>query len=174
MRVEGIVKRGGTRQIFEPFVSSVVVIGVAVVVIVVVIVVVVVVESLVELRTDHLRKVEAKYPALLFHEQLTDLLMKIYGMSRDNLKKELSPLLELCILAPRASLEAVAPWQRIVKEIDNHLETMKANFVTPFLVPKAFTQIFLFINVQLFNRFRNLFVYHNHLCKVLLYLVFLK
>ncbi|GJZ74407.1 myosin-17-like protein [Tanacetum coccineum] len=102
-------------------------------------------------RTDHLRKVEAKYPALLFHEQLTDLLMKIYGMSRDNLKKELSPLLELCILAPRVSREAVAPWQRIVKEIDNHLETMKANFVTPFLVPKAFTQIFLFINVQLFN-----------------------
>ncbi|GJY11062.1 hypothetical protein Tco_0379247 [Tanacetum coccineum] len=56
MRVEGIVKRGTTRRIFEPFVSSVVVnvaavvvIGAAVVVIVVVIVVAVVVKSLVGL-----------------------------------------------------------------------------------------------------------------------------
>ncbi|GKE08743.1 hypothetical protein Tco_1412294 [Tanacetum coccineum] len=52
MRVEGIVKRGSTRRIFEPFVSSVVVNVAAVVVIgaaVVVIVVAVVVESLVGL-----------------------------------------------------------------------------------------------------------------------------
>jgi hypothetical protein len=43
------------------------------------------------------RQVEAKYPALLFKQQLTAFLEKIYGMIRDNLKKEISPLLGLCI-----------------------------------------------------------------------------
>uniref|UniRef100_F6HY09 Dilute domain-containing protein n=1 Tax=Vitis vinifera TaxID=29760 RepID=F6HY09_VITVI len=65
---------------------------------------------------DDLRQVEAKYPALLFKQQLTASLDKIYGMIRDNLKKEISPLLGLCI---------------------QH---------TP-------SQIFSFINVQLFNSF---------------------
>ncbi|XP_029120748.1 myosin-11 isoform X3 [Elaeis guineensis] len=70
---------------------------------------------------DTLRQVEAKYPALLFKQQLTAYVEKIYGMIRDNLKKEISPLLGLCIQVP------------------------------PFLVRKVFTQIFSFINVQLFN-----------------------
>ncbi|CAA2963473.1 myosin-17-like [Olea europaea subsp. europaea] len=48
-------------------------------------------------RLDNLRQVEAKYPALLFKQQLTAFLEKIYGMIRDNLKKEISPLLGLCI-----------------------------------------------------------------------------
>lgn len=48
-------------------------------------------------RLDDLRHVEAKYPALLFKQQLTAFLEKIYGMIRDNLKKEISPLLGLCI-----------------------------------------------------------------------------
>ncbi|GMY33198.1 myosin-17-like isoform X2 [Fagus crenata] len=46
---------------------------------------------------DELRQVEAKYPALLFKQQLTAFLEKIYGMIRDNLKKEISPLLGMCI-----------------------------------------------------------------------------
>lgn len=46
---------------------------------------------------NDLRQVEAKYPALLFKQQLTAFLEKIYGMIRDNLKKEISPLLALCI-----------------------------------------------------------------------------
>lgn len=46
---------------------------------------------------DTLRQVEAKYPALLFKQQLTAYVEKIYGMIRDNLKKEISPLLGLCI-----------------------------------------------------------------------------
>lgn len=46
---------------------------------------------------DVLRQVEAKYPALLFKQQLTAYVEKIYGMIRDNLKKEISPLLSLCI-----------------------------------------------------------------------------
>ncbi|KAG6658241.1 myosin-17-like [Carya illinoinensis] len=118
-------------------------------------------------RLDDLRQVEAKYPALLFKQQLTAFLEKIYGMIRDNLKKEISPLLGLCIQAPRtlrvslvkgrsqanavAQQALIAHWQRIVKSLNNFLKTMKANYVPPFLVRKVFTQIFSFINVQLFN-----------------------
>lgn len=116
---------------------------------------------------DDLRQVEAKYPALLFKQQLTAFLEKIYGMIRDNLKKEISPLLGLCIQAPRTSRASllkgraqanavaqqalIAHWQSIVKSLNNYLKTMRANFVPPFLVRKVFTQIFSFINVQLFN-----------------------
>ena len=46
---------------------------------------------------DLVRQIEAKYPALLFKQQLTAYVEKIYGMIRDNLKKEISPLLGLCI-----------------------------------------------------------------------------
>ncbi|CAK9144158.1 unnamed protein product [Ilex paraguariensis] len=118
-------------------------------------------------RLDELRQVEAKYPALLFKQQLTAFLEKIYGMIRDNLKKEISPLLGLCIQAPRTSRVGlakgrsqanavaqqalIAHWQSIVKSLNNYLKTMNANYVPPFLVRKVFTQIFSFINVQLFN-----------------------
>ncbi|KAJ6842201.1 myosin-17-like [Iris pallida] len=117
---------------------------------------------------NDLRQVEAKYPALLFKQQLTAFLEKIYGMIRDNLKKEISPLLGLCIQAPRTSRVSlvkgsrsqanamaqqalIAHWQSIVKSLTNYLKTLRANFVPPFLVRKVFTQIFSFINVQLFN-----------------------
>lgn len=43
------------------------------------------------------RQVDAKYPALLFKQQLTAYVEKIYGIVRDNLKKELASLLSLCI-----------------------------------------------------------------------------
>ncbi|KGN66272.1 myosin-17 [Cucumis sativus] len=118
-------------------------------------------------RLDDFRQVEAKYPALLFKQQLTAFLEKIYGMIRDNLKKEISPLLGLCIQAPRTSRASlvkgrsqanamaqqalIAHWQSIVKSLNNYLKIMKANYVPPFLVRKIFTQIFSFINVQLFN-----------------------
>ncbi|KAH9713487.1 Myosin-17 [Citrus sinensis] len=116
---------------------------------------------------DDLRQVEAKYPALLFKQQLTAFLEKIYGMIRDNLKKEISPLLGLCIQAPRTSRASlikgrsqanavaqqalIAHWQSIVKSLNNYLKIMRANYVPSFLIRKVFTQIFSFINVQLFN-----------------------
>ncbi|VFQ80299.1 unnamed protein product [Cuscuta campestris] len=118
---------------------------------------------------DTLRQVEAKYPALLFKQQLTAYVEKIYGMIRDNLKKEISPLLGLCIQAPRTSRASlvkgssrsvannaaqqalIAHWQGIVKSLGSFLNTLKGNHVPPFLVRKIFTQIFSFINVQLFN-----------------------
>ncbi|XVE51896.1 hypothetical protein DITRI_Ditri02bG0077600 [Diplodiscus trichospermus] len=116
---------------------------------------------------DDLRQVEAKYPALLFKQQLTAFLEKIYGMIRDNLKKEISPVLASCIQAPRTSRASlvkgrsqanavaqqalIAHWQSIVKTLNNYLKTMKANYVPSFLICKVFTQTFSFINVQLFN-----------------------
>ncbi|KAI8523006.1 hypothetical protein RHMOL_Rhmol13G0041100 [Rhododendron molle] len=120
-------------------------------------------------QVDTLHQVEAKYPALLFKQQLTAYVEKIYGMIRDNLKKEISPLLGLCIQAPRLSRASllkgtartlanaaaqeilIAHWQGIVKSLGNFLNVLKANQVPPFLVRKVFTQIFSFINVQLFN-----------------------
>ncbi|CAJ2651320.1 unnamed protein product [Trifolium pratense] len=41
-------------------------------------------------RLEVVRKVEAMYPALLFKQQLTAYVEKIYGILRDNLKKELA------------------------------------------------------------------------------------
>lgn len=46
---------------------------------------------------DELRQVEAKYPALLFKQQLTAYLEKIYGVIRDRMKREIAPLLAVCI-----------------------------------------------------------------------------
>lgn len=118
---------------------------------------------------DAMRQIEAKYPALLFKQQLTAYVEKIYGMIRDNLKKEISPLLGLCIQAPRTSRASlvrgsarahanaaaqqalIGHWQSIVKSLSNFLKTLRANYVPPFLVRKVYTQIFSFINVQLFN-----------------------
>ncbi|XP_057798033.1 myosin-9-like isoform X2 [Salvia miltiorrhiza] len=119
--------------------------------------------------TGSVRQVDAKYPALLFKQQLTAYVEKIYGMIRDNLKKEISPQLGLCIQAPRISRAnlikggarnlanaaaqeiLIAHWQGIVNSLGNFLNILKTNHVPPFLVRKVFTQIFSFINVQLFN-----------------------
>lgn len=46
---------------------------------------------------DGISHVEARYPAMLFKQQLTACVEKIFGLIRDNLKKELSPLLALCL-----------------------------------------------------------------------------
>ncbi|KAK6162834.1 hypothetical protein DH2020_002675 [Rehmannia glutinosa] len=66
-------------------------------------------------------RIEAKYPALLFKQHLTACVEKIYGMIRDGLKKEISPFLTLCIQ------------------------------VSSTITRKIFSQVFSFINVQLFN-----------------------
>ncbi|WCJ38180.1 myosin 2 [Euphorbia peplus] len=109
------------------------------------------------------RQVEAKYPALLFKQQLAAYVEKIYGIIRDNLKKELSSLLQLCIQAPRASKGALrsgrsfskespaSHWQSIIDSLNTLLSTLKQNFVPPVLIQKIYTQTFSYINVQLFN-----------------------
>lgn len=113
---------------------------------------------------DVVRQVEAKYPALLFKQQLTAYVEKIYGIIRDNLKKDLNSLLSLCIQAPRTSKGSVlrsgrsfgkdspiSHWQGIIDSLNSLLSTLKQNFVPPILVQKIFTQTFSYINVQLFN-----------------------
>ncbi|PAN45033.1 hypothetical protein PAHAL_9G088800 [Panicum hallii] len=121
-------------------------------------------------RPDTASMVEAKYPALRFKQQLTAYVEKIYGIIRDNLKKEISPFLTLCIQAPRAnrvrpsrgSLKSIhsnalsrqassVHWQSIVKSLDNTLETMKNNHVPPMIIKKTFNQVYAYLNVQLFN-----------------------
>ncbi|RXH87188.1 hypothetical protein DVH24_028688 [Malus domestica] len=109
------------------------------------------------------RQVEAKYPALLFKQQLTAYVEKIYGIIRDNLKKELNPLLSLCIQAPRMSKGVLrsgrsfgkdspaSHWLSIIDGLSTFLGTLKENFVPPVLVKEIFTQTFSYINVQLFN-----------------------
>eukprot|EP00252_Welwitschia_mirabilis_P023077 TRINITY_DN6431_c0_g2_i1.p1 TRINITY_DN6431_c0_g2~~TRINITY_DN6431_c0_g2_i1.p1 ORF type:complete len:1401 (-),score=360.91 TRINITY_DN6431_c0_g2_i1:660-4529(-) len=119
--------------------------------------------------SQSLRHVEAKYPALLFKQQVTAFVEKIYGMIRDNLKKEISPFLSLCIQAPRANRAGlvrgqarsqanaaaqktlIGHWKSIVASLHSFLKTLRANYVPPFLVRKIFTQIFSYVNVQLFN-----------------------
>ncbi|XP_076946182.1 myosin-9-like, partial [Bidens hawaiensis] len=93
---------------------------------------------------DGFTKVEAKYPALLFKQQLTAYVEKIYGMIRDILKKEISPLLGMCIQAPRISRASLVKgssssvsstaqqtltshWQGIVKCLGNFLIILKTN-----------------------------------------------
>jgi myosin-5 len=52
---------------------------------------------------EGIQQVEAKYPSILFKQQVTTYLEKIYGIVRENVKKDIGPLLSLCIQAPRMS-----------------------------------------------------------------------
>ncbi|OIW12077.1 hypothetical protein TanjilG_15317 [Lupinus angustifolius] len=70
---------------------------------------------------DGMSHVEARYPAILFKQQLTACVEKIFGFIRDNLKNELSPLLGSCIQVPS------------------------------FFIRKLVTQVYSFINITLFN-----------------------
>ncbi|KAF6139301.1 hypothetical protein GIB67_021511 [Kingdonia uniflora] len=122
-------------------------------------------------KPDIQSRVQAKYPALLFKQHLTAYVEKIYGMTRDSLKKEISPLLNLCIQAPKSvrprstrglsrkmqsyiAAKQQAPsihWQSIVKSLDHTLGVMCENHVPSMIIRKTFSQVFSFINVQLFN-----------------------
>ncbi|KAL1545296.1 myosin-6-like [Salvia divinorum] len=106
---------------------------------------------------DVIKLVEAKYPASLFKEQLTAYIEKIYGIIRDNAKKDLTPVLSSCIEAlknspsPSAGESATRNWQSAIDCLNGLLSTLKDNFVPPVLVQKIFEQLFSYINVQLFN-----------------------
>jgi myosin-5 len=118
-------------------------------------------------RSDNLGQVDARYPAILFKQQLTACVEKIFGQLRDNLKKEISPLLSVCIQAPKSSraqpgkatkspgIGAQPPsnshWDNIVKFLDLLMDTLHENYVPSFFIRKLITQLFSFINIQLFN-----------------------
>ncbi|KAL6998846.1 Myosin-6 [Sarracenia purpurea var. burkii] len=117
-------------------------------------------------RGLEVHQVEAKYPALLFKQQLTAYVEKIYGIVRDNLKNDLSPFVS-CIQAPKSSRANVLRssgqsfgkssttnhWKSIVESLNGLLNILKENCVPAILCQKMFTQIFSYINVQLFNSF---------------------
>ncbi|KAJ1292593.1 hypothetical protein BS78_01G001600 [Paspalum vaginatum] len=105
---------------------------------------------------DLVRQVEAKYPALLFKQQLTAFVEGLYGMIRDNVKKEISSVLSLVIQAPRnAKAGLIADqgsyWQMIVNHLNDLLKTLQENCVPTIFARKIFTQIFSFVNAHLLN-----------------------
>jgi len=96
---------------------------------------------------DSFLYVEARYPAILFKQQLTACLEKIYGLIRDNLKKEISPLLSLCIQAPKttrtpasrsfkspsstgAQQQLSSHWDSIIDFLDSLMIQLRQNHVT--------------------------------------------
>lgn len=111
--------------------------------------------------------VDARYPAILFKQQLTACLEKIFGLVRDNLKKELSPFLSQCIQAPKsarapAGKASKSPgggvqqslsthWDNITEFLNKLLLRLRNNHVPSFFIRKLITQLFSFINIQLFN-----------------------
>ncbi|CAL4937229.1 unnamed protein product [Urochloa decumbens] len=105
---------------------------------------------------DLVRQVEAKYPALLFKQQLTAFVEGLYGMIRDNVKREISSVLSLVIQAPRNAKAGLITdqgsyWQMIVNHLNDLLKVLQENCVPTIFARKTFTQIFSFINAQLLN-----------------------
>ncbi|KAK8661402.1 hypothetical protein V6N13_091007 [Hibiscus sabdariffa] len=108
--------------------------------------------------------VEANYPALLFKQQLRACVEKIFGIIRDNLKKDLPQHISCCIQVPMTSKETsktseeskhdtspAVHWQNIIECLNQMLSTLKGNFVPPILAQKIFLQNFVSMNVQIFN-----------------------
>ncbi|KAL2896921.1 Myosin-15 [Bienertia sinuspersici] len=113
---------------------------------------------------DGASHVEARYPAILFKQQLTASVEKIFGLIRDNLKKEISPLLGVCIQAPKAARGgkssrspdgapqlSINQWDRIIQFLDSLMNRLRKNHVPSFFIRKLITQVFSFINMSLFN-----------------------
>ncbi|XP_050884736.1 myosin-15 isoform X1 [Lathyrus oleraceus] len=116
---------------------------------------------------DGISHVEARYPAMLFKQQLTACVEKIFGLIRDNLKKELSPLLALCLQAPKTGraqngkssrspggLPQQPPggqWDNIINFLNSLLNQLCVNNIPSFFIRKLVTQVFSFINMTLFN-----------------------
>ncbi|XP_023645864.1 myosin-7 isoform X2 [Capsella rubella] len=59
------------------------------------------------LSTDVVQLVDARYPALLFKQQLTAYVETMYGIIRENVKKEVSSLLSSCIQSLKDSSSVV-------------------------------------------------------------------
>ncbi|XP_058078389.1 myosin-15 isoform X2 [Magnolia sinica] len=116
---------------------------------------------------ENVSHVDARYPAILFKQQLTACLEKIFGLIRDNLKKEISPLLSLCIQAPKSTRVSTGKlskspggagqqsltshWDSIINFLDSLMARLRENHVPSFFIRKLVTQVFSFINIQLFN-----------------------
>ncbi|CAJ2674075.1 myosin-7-like [Trifolium pratense] len=101
---------------------------------------------------DVVQQVDAKYPALLFKQQLAAYVEKIYGIVRENMKKEFSPLLSSCIKDPKDSnSQPTGSWHDITECLNKFLNVLKENYVPPVLIQKVFNQTFQYINAEIFN-----------------------
>nr|KAJ0193022.1 hypothetical protein LSAT_V11C800417510 [Lactuca sativa] len=116
---------------------------------------------------DGISPMEARYPAILFKQQLTACVEKIFGLIRDNLKKEISPLLNSCIQAPKnqrvhggkpsrspsgiPQQAAGSQWEKIIEFLDSLMDRLRGNHVPSFFIRKLTTQVFSFLNISLFN-----------------------
>ncbi|TXG61785.1 hypothetical protein EZV62_013148 [Acer yangbiense] len=116
---------------------------------------------------DSMPHAEARFPAILFKQQLTACVEKLFGVIRDNLKKELGPLLGSCIQVPKpsrvhAGKSSRSPggvpqqshssqWDSIIKFLDSLMSRLRENHVPSFFIRKLFNQVFSFINISLFN-----------------------
>ncbi|KAK8599738.1 hypothetical protein V6N12_049611 [Hibiscus sabdariffa] len=116
------------------------------------------------LQAGIVSQIEAKYPALLFKQQLSAYVEKIYGIIRDNLKRELAPLISRCIQVPRTTKgtafqtseeqsysSPASYWRAIIECLNMMMGILKENYVPPVFIQNIFTQTFAYINVQLFN-----------------------
>ncbi|KAK9009786.1 hypothetical protein V6N11_036312 [Hibiscus sabdariffa] len=116
------------------------------------------------LQAGIVSQIEAKYPALLFKQQLSAYVEKIYGIIRDNLKRELAPLISRCIQVPRTTKgtafqtseeqsysSPASYWRAIIECLNMMMGILKENFVPSVFIQNIFTQTFAYINVQLFN-----------------------
>ncbi|KAL9249460.1 Myosin-15-like protein [Drosera capensis] len=108
--------------------------------------------------------IEPRYPAILFKQQLTTCVEKFFGHIRDNLKKELAPLLGSCIQgkisrgakssrSPNGGTQHVPSnqWDSMIKFLDSLMKQLRGNHVPSFFIRKLIIQVFSFINISLFN-----------------------
>ncbi|XP_044958107.1 myosin-6-like [Hordeum vulgare subsp. vulgare] len=77
-------------------------------------------------------------------------------MIRYNVKREVSSVLSHVIQAPRTAKAALITdqdsyWKAIVNHLNDLLKILQENCVPTIFSRKIFTQIFAFINAQLFN-----------------------
>ncbi|OMO86452.1 IQ motif, EF-hand binding site [Corchorus olitorius] len=115
---------------------------------------------------DGMSHIEARYPAILFKQQLTACVEKIFGLIRDNIKKDLAPLLGSCIQVPKnarvlagksrspGGIPQQSPssqWDSIMEFLDSLMDRLRENYVPSFFIRKLITQVFSFINISLFN-----------------------
>ncbi|KAI3739300.1 hypothetical protein L2E82_29703 [Cichorium intybus] len=92
-------------------------------------------------KADILQQLEAKYSFMLFKQQLIAYVEKMYVIIRENLKKELEPLLALCIQAPSTFQGVIrsgqtlgndsqfSDWQGIVDSLDTLLNILEKNYL---------------------------------------------
>lgn len=117
---------------------------------------------------DTLVQYEARYPALLFKQGLGALVQTIFPGLRDNIKREISSYLSVCMnitgshggrALRRGSRnehehenDLLVPWKEILRILNELLIILRENHVPHILASKLLEQLFTIINVNLFNQ----------------------